>query len=236
MPARATKLSPWWVLGFSSFLACGTSDAPTVATSTTTTTTAPAATARYRVTFEATWSAATHPDRFPSNPHFSPLVGATHDGTIRFWEEGGLASQGIERMAELGATSPLDEIIRDAIAAGSARSLLLGSGIEASPGMASIELELSREHSHLTLVSMIAPSPDWFVGISAENFLESGDWPETISVELHPYDAGTDSGTIYTARDEDTEPQQPIARIAGPPFLSGDAVAPLGTFTFTRVF
>ena len=27
--------------------------------------------ARYRVTFQATWSAATHPTNFPGNPHFS---------------------------------------------------------------------------------------------------------------------------------------------------------------------
>ena len=30
--------------------------------------------ARYRVTFEAGWSAASHPEGFPGNPHFSGLV------------------------------------------------------------------------------------------------------------------------------------------------------------------
>ena len=35
--------------------------------------------ARYRVTFQATWSAETHPTNFPANPHFSGLVGATHN-------------------------------------------------------------------------------------------------------------------------------------------------------------
>ncbi len=94
----------------------------------------PAAEARYRVTFRATWSQATHPDRFPSNPHFSPLVGATHNASVRFWEAGSIASEGIEPMAELGATSPLDGIIRDAIGSGQAQSLLLGSGINPAPG------------------------------------------------------------------------------------------------------
>jgi hypothetical protein len=209
------------------FAACGGSAGPTASTSTTTTTTVPepAPSARYRVTFEATWSAATHPDRIPPNPHFSPIVGATHNASVRLWEEGGLASEGIERMAELGATSPLDEIIRDAIAAGGAQSLLLGGGISPSPG----------NLSYVTLVSMIAPSPDWFVGITARDFLESGDWPETIAIELFPYDAGTDSGTIYDARDEDTQPREPIRRIETAPFRTGGVVPPLGTFSFTRI-
>ena len=44
---------------------------------------APAPTASYRVTFEATWSAATHPSMFPATPHFSGLVGATHEEGLR---------------------------------------------------------------------------------------------------------------------------------------------------------
>ena len=37
------------------------------------------ATARYRVRFNATWSATTHPNDFPSAPHFSGLIGGTHN-------------------------------------------------------------------------------------------------------------------------------------------------------------
>ena len=36
------------------------------------------ATARYRVVFNATWSAATHPRDFPSSPHFSGLIDRRH--------------------------------------------------------------------------------------------------------------------------------------------------------------
>lgn len=191
--------------------------------------------ARYRVTFDATWSAATHPDRFPGNPHFSPLVGATHSENVSFWREGDIASDGIESMAERGATTPLDDLIRAAIDAGTAESLLLGDGIPLSPGAVSLELTVSTEYPRVTLVSMIAPSPDWFVGIASVNFLESGDWPDELVFELRPYDAGTDSGAIYTARDRDTEPREPIQRITGAPFVAAGMVAPLGTFTFTRL-
>jgi hypothetical protein len=62
---------------------------------------------RYRATFRATWSAATHPSDFPATAHFSPLVGGTHNGQVRLWTEGGIATDGIKDMAERGLTSTL---------------------------------------------------------------------------------------------------------------------------------
>lgn len=217
--------------------ACGdsTSGMDVVTPTTLTTTSAPAAQARYRVTFRATWSQSTHPDRFPSNPHFSPLVGIAHSASVRFWEVGAIASAGIEQMAELGATAPLDSIIRTAIDSGEAQSLVLGGGISPAPGETSLELTATRDFPCVTVVAMIAPSPDWFVGVSARNLLESGDWPAEVVFELFPYDAGTDSDDIYNAPDQDTEPQEPITRIDEQPFRSEGLVRPLGTFTLTRI-
>ena len=37
------------------------------------------------VTFDATWSRSTHPEDPPDNPHFSPLIGATHRSSVVFW-------------------------------------------------------------------------------------------------------------------------------------------------------
>ena len=54
----------------------------------------------YTVVFEATWSAESHPDGFPPSPHFSGLIGGTHNDQVTFWEVGGLASPGMESMAE----------------------------------------------------------------------------------------------------------------------------------------
>ena len=88
--------------------------------------------ATYRVTFTSTWSAATHPgSNFPSNAHFSPLIGATHNVSATFWLSGTIASPGIEQMAELGATS----ILRSEIdAAGShVREMITGPGMATSP-------------------------------------------------------------------------------------------------------
>jgi hypothetical protein len=220
--------------------ACGGGEAgpgsPSVAVPTPTPQATPtAATARYRVTFESTWSAETHPADFPSNPHFSPLVGGTHSSRVRFWTPTGAASAGIERMAEEGRTSPLDSEVQAAIGAGTAFSLILGNGIPRSPGVASAEFEIGRDHALVSLVSMVAPSPDWFVGVDSMSLVEGGDWVAERIVTLYPWDAGTDNGTTYAAPDADAQPRQTIRALQGHPVALGGQVAPFGTFTFRRV-
>ena len=193
------------------------------------------AAARYRVVFNATWSAATHPSDFPSVPHFSGLVGGTHNDQVNFWRPARNATPGIKSMAETGAQSLLAGEVRDAIQRGTAEHLILGGGIGRSPGLVSLEFEISREFPLVTLVSMIAPSPDWFVGVRDLSLLESGDWVENLTVDLFPYDAGTDSGVTFNSSNAPTVPPQPIRRITEPPLGDGRTAAPLGTFTFSRI-
>ena len=195
----------------------------------------PTATARYRVTFETTWSSATHPTDFPADAHFSPLIGATHSSAVRFWQPQALASEGIEAMAERGRTSPLDAEIEAAIGAGTARHVLRGSGVTALPGAASIDFEIDLEQPLVTLVTMIAPSPDWFAGVHDLRLLEGNAWVDATTVALFPYDAGTDHGTTYASADRDAEPREPIQAIEGRPLDRAGAVAPVGRFTFRRL-
>ncbi|MCA1561981.1 MAG: spondin domain-containing protein [Acidobacteria bacterium] len=191
-------------------------------------------TARYRVTFDATWTAATHPRDFPGNAHFSPLVGATHTARVSFWSEGALATEGIRGMAERGSRLALDQEIRTAIAAGTAQHLLAADGIP-SPASISLEFDSSREFPLITLVTMIAPSPDWFVGVSGLALFEDMQWVEERTVTLIPWDAGTDSGATFSSPDQNTNPRQPISRILTPPLGVGGQAAPLGSFTFRRI-
>jgi hypothetical protein len=193
-----------------------------------------APTARYRVTFDATWSASTHPTDAPPGPHFSGLIGGTHRDPVRFWTEGALASEGIKAMAERGRKSPLDEEIQDAIAAGTAQHVLSGGDVPHSPGAVALDFEVGRDHPLVTLVSMIAPSPDWFVGVSGLSLLE-GDWVSEKVVALEAWDAGTDGGASFLSPDRALDPRQPIARIRSGPLVVGSAVPPLGTFTFRRL-
>ena len=67
----------------------------------------------------------------------------------------------------------------------------------------------------LTTMSMIAPSPDWFTGLSGFDMrnLKTNTWYQSISIETFPYDAGTDVGATYAAADVPAPQPVPIFRL-----------------------
>jgi hypothetical protein len=165
----------------------------------------------YTVTFTALWSQATHPANFPANAHFSPLIGATHNQQISFWKPGGIATAGIESMAETGGTSQLAEEIETVISAGNACTIISGSGVPLSPGTTSVTFIVGADHPLVTLTTMVAPSPDWFLGVQELSLVDgNGDWVSALTVDLFVYDSGTDSGLTFTSVDQDTNPQVAI--------------------------
>lgn len=185
----------------------------------------------YEVTFQATWSKTSHPQQFPGGAHFSPLVAAVHHQGVRFFRKGKPASPGIEAMAELGATGLLTGEVQAAIDAGDALSFVVGSGT-GSPGQVSVQITATQDFPRATVVSMIAPSPDWFVGVSALKLRQGGAWRERIVVPLRAWDAGTDSGPVYQSPDADTQPADNVRRKKKGVFAGGE---PLGTLTFERI-
>jgi hypothetical protein len=189
----------------------------------------------YEVTFNATWSEETHPDDFPPDPHFSGLIGATHKEKIYFWREGELASEGIKNMAETGKKYPLNKDIALQILDQNAFRIISGEGVNPSPGSVSLKFKICENYPLVTLVTMIAPSPDWFVGVDSLSLFENGSFVDEKTVTLYAYDAGTDNGYTYTSHDSPTEPPEPIFKIEGYPFLYDDELVPLGTFTFTKI-
>jgi hypothetical protein len=191
--------------------------------------------ARYQAVFEATWSRSTHPQDPPDDPHFSPLIGATHRSTVSFWAPGQLATPGIRLMAERGARSPLTDEIAAAIAQGHAQFVVTRDGQFDSPNQITIEFDVSQAFPLITLVTMVAPSPDWFAGSNALPLFENGAWRDEVRIDLDPYDAGTDHGLSFMSADDEARPAVPIARLMGFPFLAGSTVPPLGSLTFRRV-
>ena len=191
--------------------------------------------ATYRLTLDATWSAQTHPEDFPPDPHFSPVVGAVHDGSVELWAPGELATAGIEDMAETGRTGLLVGEVEAMIASGGAREALTGGWIPTSPGAVMLDIEVTASHPLVTLVSMLAPSPDWFVGSRGLDLRDGDGWVQRAEIPLYVWDAGTDSGASYTSPDADTDPAEPIARIEAPPFVVGGTLTAVGTLVAERL-
>ena len=47
-----------------------------------------------RVTFEGKWTTSVTTGGLPSGAHFSPLIGAVHNGSVTLWSSGGTAGGG----------------------------------------------------------------------------------------------------------------------------------------------
>ena len=191
--------------------------------------------ARYKLTFSAVWSAQTHPNDFPSSAHFSGLIGMTHNGNTMLFAKAEIASDGIKNMAETGGKNPLEAEIQNFITIGTAETLISGGGINPSPGEVSLEFDIVSSHSMVSIVSMVAPSPDWFIAVSNINLIENNEWLTSKTITVDIYDAGTDDGTTFVSPDEPTIPRVAIFEIITPPLAINNVVAPLGSITFTKI-
>ena len=131
-----------------------------------------AGSAEYTVTFQGAWTTRSTPGGVVGGAHFTTLIGAVHNDRVTFWSPGGTATPGIEAVAELGSTGTFrSEIQAKGANVASVVQQSVGFG---GTGRATFDLRVTNEHPLLTLVSMIGPSPDWFVGVSGLSLLDSG--------------------------------------------------------------
>ena len=192
--------------------------------------------ATYEVIFTFHWDAQNFPLDYPSNAHFSALIGWSHDPASTFFQPGTFASEGIKRMAEAGSTSTLRTELQTMIDDGQGRQVVVGSGLGDGTGQIKVTLELDKKNPAISLSTMIAPSPDWYVAVVNENLVENGEWISTKTVKALAFDAGTDSGATYTAANQPTNPQEPIFSITDAPLGNGTGVNPdIATVTFRRM-
>ena len=190
---------------------------------------ATAQSATYRVTFEGkfTASALASGVSVPSGEHFTTLIGAVHNGSATFWSSGGTASAGVEAVAELGTTGTFKSEIN---ANSNALTVIEQSIASGGTASATVDITPTTDHPLVTLLTMIAPSPDWFAGVSGLSLLDAQNvWLAQHQVDLFPYDAGTEEGTEFSLNNAATSPQGTIASIQGTGKFSNE---PIATLTF----
>ena len=86
---------------------------------------------------------------------------------------------------------------------------------------------------NVSIVSMLAPSPDWFVGASDLPLCVDGKWRDEVAVDLVVFDAGTDSGATFTSPDQDTQPADAIT--LQELFVENGQPVVVGTMSFQRL-
>ena len=186
--------------------------------------------AEYTVTFQGAWTTRSTPGGVVGGAHFTTLIGAVHNHRVTFWSPGGTATPGIEAVAELGSTGTFRfEILAKGANVASVVQQSVGFG---GTGRATFDIRVTDDHPLLTLVSMIGPSPDWFVGVPGLSLLDAGGrWYSSLPVDLYPYDAGTEEGEEFSLSNPATSPQGTIAGIRGTGKFSS---APMATLSFVR--
>eukprot|EP00958_Prasinococcus_capsulatus_P016908 scaffold1894_cov368-Prasinococcus_capsulatus_cf.AAC.15 len=187
----------------------------------------------YDITLEGMWTAENHPGAWIPEATFSPMVAAAHSADYSMWYLGGVATDGLEQVAESGMTDIIAEELKF-VSAGAVGSKAFATGPLAMGGEGSITVKLTvtDDYPYISVVTMLAPSPDWITGVSSVDMCDrtTGQWRESLSMNGYPVDAGTDSGTTFTAEDNDTNPREPIA-LLGEQFGPPEDVNPVAYFT-----
>jgi len=219
------------------FLACAREEMP--AEDSTAMAAVAMAPAEYTVIVKSTWTKENHPFEYPSSnpvsgPHFSGTIGAAHNASYAIFAEGSSPTPGLERLSEQGKHDPLDAEINAATAAGTAGPLFQTGPLREFADSLVGSVQVDSAHPMVSLVMMVAPSPDWFTGVSNVNLMEGGGWVATKTIDLLAYDSGGDDGTTYKASDKDANPKKPTSRASTPHFVVNGNAVPVGTVTFIK--
>lgn len=187
--------------------------------------------ARYRVTIVLEWSPTTHPATLPPGWHTSPAVLAAHGTAGQLVPIDSTASPGIESMAETGQTSLL---LAELAANPAVGGVDTGQRVDGT-GSDELEVDATQSTPMLSLVTMLAPSPDWFVGVADVSLFENGAWNDRVELDVTPWDAGTDSGTEFTSGNVDTQPRGAISEPVDPSYMAAAAEGRFGYVVIQRV-
>ena len=119
--------------------------------------------------------------------YFTPLLVTAHSDSMQLFKAGETASAGLQAMAEGGDIS---ELVSDLGGEDADTIANPASGLLAPGGSASAELDTAASHQYLSVVSMILPSNDAFIGLNAVKIPTQ---PGTYMYYVNAYDAGTEA-------------------------------------------
>jgi Spondin_N len=165
-------------------------------------------TASYKIIITGTWAAPQH--TIPPTEHFTQFIGLIHSDDCNVYKVGVLASKGVENVAEVGSSTVLKKEMDSLILANKALSKFFLT-IPGILGKDSSNISVNIKNARISFESMLAPTPDWFVGIDSYNLIQNGKWVTDITIPVYGYDAGTEDGDVFGYANPATVPQQPIS-------------------------
>lgn len=174
----------------------------------------------------------------PLNAHVTPLIGMIHSKDTFLWKPATLATPGLEYVAEIGVNTKMDMELDAILAAGKALSKFIFTQPTSVTGTIQNNITLNTDYPLISFASMLAPSPDWFMGIHDYNLLVNGKWMDNITIDLFAYDAGTEDGDIFSYDNPDSNPHINISLLSpsnASVLANGNSsIGSIGTITFVK--
>ncbi|CAL4063337.1 unnamed protein product [Meganyctiphanes norvegica] len=167
----------------------------------------------YRLLAQTAWSREDFPKQYPEwrpPAQWSKIVGRSHNREYSLFHLDKRASEGLKLFAEKGQTDVLDA---ESQGEGGIFDEFNAPPITQGVGETEAEFFMDGNHSRVSFISRVVPSPDWFIGVDSFNLCKDGKWLESVTLEVDPLDAGTDNGFTFTSPNWPTVPQKPVSRI-----------------------
>jgi len=168
--------------------------------------------ARYHLTITTLWSHHTFPRQYPEwrpPAQWSKVIGYSHNSEFQLYQVGQPSSVQLQQYVERGSTEGLDWIPQ----AEPVLDLFLAPPISQGEGQTSSTLMVDGNHSMVSFISKIIPSPDWFIGVDSLDLCQNGSWTPLLELEVELLDGGTDNGLTFTSPNYPTLPPGPVHRI-----------------------
>ncbi|XP_037780834.1 uncharacterized protein LOC119577182 isoform X2 [Penaeus monodon] len=167
----------------------------------------------YKVKLETHWSPRDFPKHYPEwrpPAQWSKLAGISHSRDLVLFRAGETASPEVKAFAETGRSDGFDKYGQGN---DGALDVFSAPPIPQGVGETQSEFFVDGNHSRISLLSKIVPSPDWFVGVDSFELCEGGNWVDNVKIQVDPLDAGTDNGLTFTSPNWQTSPQEKLFRI-----------------------
>jgi len=185
----------------------------------------------YSIKLKTYWSEQSFPKQYPQwrpPAQWSKTVGLVHQEGLNLYRVGEEVSKGVREFVETGHSEILEQEIGNRSA--STLDTILLPQILQGVGESRATIFVDGNHTKVSCLTKIVPSPDWFVGLDSVELCKNGHFVDDIAMKVDPLDGGTDNGFTFTSPNWPTEPQAVVFGIS-----HNYPVHPAGSFNYPHL-
>jgi len=149
--------------------------------------------AEYMIRFVSNWGTNAQEINYPQNPHTGNMFLITNNDQFSLFLTGTLATKAISNTSMFGTIDDLSDLVANNPNIG----MVVTAPVLPTPGEYTLKITADKDHHYISFVTMVAPSPDWFTGVSNLDLMKDGQWLKQTMVPMFVFDAGTDEGTAF---------------------------------------